>query len=128
MLLTTHDMDDIEALCTRLMLINHGTLLMDGTVADLRTDRRRVIVDFLGDPMLGDAHAALVAQRNGDRFVFEVAGRVAEFVAEITANYSIHDLMVEHPPIEETVAELYQRSATAAPLRNPPLTGEAADV
>jgi hypothetical protein len=41
---------------------------------------------------------------------------VAAFVAEITASYGIHDLTVEHPPIEETVAELYQRHAGGAGL------------
>jgi ABC-type uncharacterized transport system ATPase subunit len=32
-------------------------------------------------------------------------------VAEVTATYPVHDLMVEHPPIEETVAALYQQGA-----------------
>lgn len=108
-LLTTHDMDDIEALCSRVMLINHGTLLLDGTVDDLRSDRRRVVVDFQGEPDLTESHERVVGERNGERITFEVTGAVAAFVAEITASYGIHDLTVEHPPIEETVAELYQR-------------------
>ncbi|MGD8416844.1 MAG: ABC transporter ATP-binding protein [Pseudomonadales bacterium] len=110
-LLTTHDMDDVEALCSRVMLINHGSVLLDGTVGDLRSDRRRVVVDFRGIPTLEPAVASLVIQQSGERVTFEVPGRVGDFVAEITARYRIHDLMVTHPPIEETVAELYQREA-----------------
>ncbi|MCZ6644314.1 MAG: ATP-binding cassette domain-containing protein [Gammaproteobacteria bacterium] len=108
-LLTTHDMDDIEALCTRLLLINHGTLLMDGTVKDLRSDERLVLVDFEGVPELSTEHAALTNEQDGNRIVFRVTGRVPEFIADITAHYPVRDLMVEHPPIEETVAELYRR-------------------
>jgi ABC-2 type transport system ATP-binding protein len=110
-LLTTHDMDDVEALCSRVMLINHGTLLMDGTVADLRSDRRRVVVDFSSPVALAEKHRRLVQSANGERVTFEVQGGVAEFVAEVTATYPVHDLMVEHPPIEETVAALYQQGA-----------------
>ncbi|MGE0622966.1 MAG: ATP-binding cassette domain-containing protein [Pseudomonadales bacterium] len=113
-LLTTHDMDDVEALCTRVMLINHGTLLLDGTVDDLRSERRRVVVDFDGPAALADADAALVVSRQGERVVFEVPGRVAEFVASVTARYRLHDLTVTHLPIEETVAELYQRGPDQA--------------
>ena len=64
-LLTTHDMDDIEALCDRVMLINHGTVLMDGTVADLRSNERRVVVDFADVVELGAHHAALARERHG---------------------------------------------------------------
>lgn len=107
-LLTTHDMDDIEALCTRLMLINHGTLLMDGTVNDLRSDERRVLVDFDAEPVLLEEHAALVSERQGPRVQFRVSGRVPEFVAGLSRRYRIRDLVVEHPPIEEIVADLYR--------------------
>ncbi len=114
-LLTTHDMDDIEALCSRLMLINHGTLLIDGTVDDLRRDERRVVVDFETEPTLLEAHAALVSSRQGARVRFSVSRQIPEFVADLSRSYRIRDLVVEHPPIEEIVAELYR--SRSAPLR-----------
>ena len=112
-LLTTHDMDDIEALCSRVMLINHGTLLMDGTVEDLRSDERRVVVDFNGAPTLLEHHAQLLESGQGERLTFALSGGVAEFLSEITTHYQVRDLTVEHPPIEETVADLYRRSNAA---------------
>jgi ABC-2 type transport system ATP-binding protein len=113
-LLTTHDMDDIEALCTRVMLINHGRLLLDGTVDDLRSDERRVAVDFETEPALLPRHAALAQVRDGARVRFGVNGGVPDFVADLTRTYRIRDLMIEHPPIEEIVADLYRAQAEAA--------------
>jgi ABC-type uncharacterized transport system ATPase subunit len=82
-------------------------------VEDLRSDQRRIVVDFKGTPQLLDNHARLLESSQGERLTFALSGGVAEFLAEITAQYQVRDLMVEHPPIEETVAELYQRSHTA---------------
>jgi ABC-2 type transport system ATP-binding protein len=110
-LLTTHDMDDIEALCNRLMLINHGTVLMDGTIASLRSDERRVVVDFNGAPELIAEHRAYVSEQDGERVTFKVHERVPEFVADVAAHYSVRDLVVGHPPIEEMVAQLYAQQA-----------------
>ncbi|MCB1684350.1 MAG: ABC transporter ATP-binding protein [Pseudomonadales bacterium] len=134
-LLTTHDMDDIEALCTRVMLINHGRLLMDGTVENLKSARRRVVVDFDGIPELKAAHSRLVQQvasagagpflpgrGRGERVVFEVEAGAPALVAELTACYAVRDLMVEHPPIEETVAALYTELGHAEPGRPVPGT------
>ena len=49
-ILTTHDMDDIESLCTRMMVIGHGRILSDGNLEDLRarvTTKRRLIIDLV---------------------------------------------------------------------------------
>ncbi|NIP14261.1 MAG: ATP-binding cassette domain-containing protein, partial [Pseudomonadales bacterium] len=108
-LLTTHDMDDIEALCSRLMLINHGTLVLDGTVDDLRSDERRVVVDFYEPPELDEAHRACLSSAQGSRLVFDVSSRVPEFVAELAGRYRVRDLVIQFPPIEEMLARIYEK-------------------
>lgn len=111
-ILTTHDMDDIEALCTRVMVIAQGRILSDGTLGDLRarvTKERRLIVDLEGVEDIADSDARVVL-RDGHRvhLAFD-PNRVptAELIARITARHPVRDLFVENAPIEEIISRLY---------------------
>ena len=116
-LLTTHDMDDIEALCERVMVIGNGQILADGDVGSLRRrvrNERVLVLDY------DSAHeaAGLDAAGEGVRLVERDVSRVriafdpdrvptTTLIADLLAQGTPRDLFVEHPPIEQTVAELY---------------------
>ena len=112
-ILTTHDMDDIEALCTRVIVINEGRILSDGTLEDLRahvTTERRLIVDLVNEREEVSDPDAEVIRREGHRvFLRFDPDRIspAALIGRITANHAIRDLFVENPPIEEIIARLY---------------------
>jgi ABC-2 type transport system ATP-binding protein len=114
-ILTTHDMDDIEALCRRVLVIGDGRILSDGTLTDLRssvTRERWLTVDLaenVGINTISDPDARLIRQE-GRRFCFAFDPQrigVQQLIARIARNYPVHDLFVENPPIEAIVARIY---------------------
>jgi ABC-2 type transport system ATP-binding protein len=112
-ILTTHDMDDIEALCRRVLVVNEGRILTDGTLDDLRarvTTERRLVVDLVdADGDVEDPDAEVI-ERQGRRTTLRFDPKqvaTAELIARIASRYEIRDLFVENPPIEEIVARIY---------------------
>ncbi len=110
-LLTTHDLNDIEALCDRLMVINGGKLLLDGTLEDLRAtygDGRYVTVDLEDYAEVKSEHHALVVDSSSTQLLFCVEKNVPEFVESVLRSYPVRDLFISHPPIERIVAAMYR--------------------
>jgi ABC-2 type transport system ATP-binding protein len=116
-LLTTHDMADLAHLCQRMMLIDHGRLLYDGTVAAMR-DRfgteRTLVVDLAEDEIVeGPLQVPPATQVQADgprrwlRFQREEI-TAAALVAAVSARYHIRDLTIEEPEIESIVRRLYE--------------------
>jgi ABC-2 type transport system ATP-binding protein len=114
-ILTTHDMDDIEALCRRVLVISDGRILSDGTLADLRasvTRERWLTVDLAGDaPVAAFAEPGVQLIRQEGRRLYlsfdPQRSSVADLIARIARHYPVHDLFVENPPIETIVARIY---------------------
>lgn len=113
-ILTTHNMDDIEALCSRVILINEGRILLDGALDELRSqvsNERRLVVHLLREEQWIEDPDASVIRRDGARVHLRFDPtriRAAELIGRITERYAIRDLFVENPPIEEIVARLYE--------------------
>lgn len=115
-ILTTHDMDDIESLCNRVMILNEGQIYLDGTLSTLRkklSPERRLIVDLINenDTVL-DPYALLVKQEGHRVFLSFDPTRITttDLITRITSKHSISDLYVENPPIEEIIAKFYRNT------------------
>ncbi|MCX7029213.1 MAG: ABC transporter ATP-binding protein [Spirochaetes bacterium] len=113
-ILSTHDMDDIEALCSRVILIHRGRILFDGALEALRarvTNERELVVDLRDDAAKVTDPDAIAVRQEGHRARISYDPQrvaTADLIARITARYPVADLVVKNPPIEEIVARLYR--------------------
>lgn len=124
-LLTTHDLTDIEQLCGRVMVIDHGRLMYDGSLTGLHEvgeSERMLVVDLErelppirlesadGSVDGGGQPALRVVKVEGPRqwLAFPAAASAAPLVARIAADYPLVDLSVREPDIEAVIARMYE--------------------
>ncbi|MEJ7763815.1 MAG: ATP-binding cassette domain-containing protein, partial [Thermomicrobiales bacterium] len=126
-LLTTHDMDDIEKLCRRLLILDHGRLVYDGemtTIRDRFGTHRTLVVDLDldatpagddgGDGSLADLGlpgtetVRIDGPRHWVRFDRSLVS-AADVIAAVVARARVQDLRVEEPAIEVIIRHIYER-------------------
>ncbi|POM22978.1 Daunorubicin/doxorubicin resistance ATP-binding protein DrrA [Actinomadura rubteroloni] len=112
-LLTTHDLGDIERLCRRVMIVDHGRLAFDGSLDALRATAGsgRILVVELARPEPPVAVDGAVVERvEGPRqwLRLPAEANAAAVVATLAARHEVRDIALREPDIEEIVARLYQ--------------------
>jgi ABC-2 type transport system ATP-binding protein len=115
-ILTTHDMQDIEKICERMILIDKGTVIYDGPVAQIkeRFGKQRTLVVDLEPNGFGDdlaVEGAETVKREGNRFWLRFNRDVisaSQLIARVSERFAIRDLTVEEPEIEGIISRIYQ--------------------
>lgn len=111
-ILTSHYMKDVEALCKRAVIINRGEIKHDGPLAEIidRFSLHKVIqLQFAGSEIPGDlARFGRVFDLAPPRVKLEVdRPRIREVLTSVLNQYSIEDVAVQDRPLEEVIAEMF---------------------
>jgi ABC-2 type transport system ATP-binding protein len=129
-ILTTHDLGDVEKLCERVIMIDRGKIMFDGALETLRRrfgEGRVLVVDFESLPADLAVAGAQLIRSEGNRAWLRVggvangdggrgpaggsgasAGSVADVVGQLFQHYRVLDLSVQEPEIEEVVRRIYE--------------------
>ncbi|HMO34603.1 MAG TPA: ATP-binding cassette domain-containing protein [Gemmatales bacterium] len=111
MLLTSHYMRDVEALCKRVLVINHGHLVFDGPLAGIveRFGQEKLLkLQFHEHVPEGLDQYGTILGINGPAVELRVArNRIASALSKILDDHSVYDVSVEDPPLEQMIAQVF---------------------
>jgi ABC-2 type transport system ATP-binding protein len=114
-LLTTHDMTDIEKVCSRIMIIDHGHIVYDGNIEQMRGQygtQRTLVVEFEEEVREFSVPHTTLTKTEGRKkwFTFNrFETNPSTLIAYVSAQHPILDLSVEEPEIESIVRTIYQQ-------------------
>lgn len=116
-LLTSHYMKDVAALCQRVVIIAQGQIMYDGSLTGIidKFSGHKVVTLLFAPEQFPDARAISALERHGDRLENTPPrlklridrSAVAQTLASILSAHSIEDVSVEDPPLEEVIAEMF---------------------
>jgi ABC-2 type transport system ATP-binding protein len=112
MLLTSHYMRDVEALCSRVLVITHGKLVYDGPLSGITEQFGRhklVKLQFAEEPPQDLTRFGEIASREGPVIALKVdRTQVAEVLAAILDRYTVLDMSVQDPPLDQMIARVFE--------------------
>jgi len=113
-ILTTHDMNDIEALADRILMIGKGTLLYDGSLSELRRrfgTQRVITVDYSVNAQPIQIPGTELMSWSPERGIYSIDTErvtIADVIAKLAQQVEIKDIAVESKPVEEIIVQLYK--------------------
>lgn len=119
MIFTTHDMQDIEKTCKRLIIIDKGEKLYDGSLAEIKEKYgtvREIDVEFAGNTdveKIKDVAIKEIEESEGrkKKFIFENSKvHINELMTDILNKYNVTDLSIVEPEIESIIRQIYEGS------------------
>jgi len=118
-LLTSHYMKDVAALCRRVVIIAHGQMMYDGSltgIVDRFSSHKIITLVFPSDHVVrGLEQFGDVLEEQAPRVKLRVERQViAESLAAILAQHTVEDVSVEDPPLEEVIAEMFSLASEQA--------------
>lgn len=111
-LLTSHYMADVEALCRRVIIIDHGMVVFDGALQSLIAQfspARLITVQTTASTAELAAHGELVGAHDGTITIKVPKADVPRVTAAILADHEVTDIEIHEPPIEDIIAQVYGR-------------------
>lgn len=113
-ILTTHDMQDIESLTKRIILIGKGKILMDGNLEEIRkqfSTSKRLTVEYQGDHInISEGMIPISSSNSLATFDIDLSKlTVSDAIAQISRQVDVKDISVDSPSIDEVVAKLYHQ-------------------
>jgi ABC-2 type transport system ATP-binding protein len=123
-LLTTHDLSDIEALCERVVMLDEGKIIYDGALSQLKEnwgDQKEVVFQFLDNTSLS-ALADLTGNQNiswsfdekkqSYSALIEADDEViSQLITKVVANFKVKDMKIEETTTEEIIRNIYEKGA-----------------
>lgn len=123
-LLTTHDLTDIEALCERVVMLDEGKIIYDGALSQLKEnwgDQKEVVFQFLDDTSLSALSDLTINQNISWSFdekkqsysaLIEADDEViSQLITKIVASFKVKDMKIEETTTEEIIRNIYEKGA-----------------
>ena len=113
MIFTTHDMQDIEQTCKRIIIIDKGSLMYDGSLQDIRNKygtSRRLIAEFNEETAVAPIKNVIIEELKDRKVSFTFDNNVVDvnkLMHEVLEKYSVHDVTVAEPEIESIIQKMY---------------------
>ena len=112
-ILTSHDLKDIEEICPRVIMVNHGSIVIDTSLSEIKAkvSEQKILVTFAEQPKsIPVLEGCKLVSQEGDTFIFQMDSlkcSFTDFFAAVGSKNGIENISVQNIDIDEIVRKMY---------------------